>query len=363
MSTHNPRPFRAIRPAVFTLALATLSVTFCSSNTFADPPRYTLEIFTPAGNHTYSTPLGMNESGQLAGYSAAGPWEPISAPTIVADDGEIIELPAADPGYNFVYNGNESGVFVGISNRQAHAWVNGRLHPLPVPSTVFSGAARDISERGVIVGAYGEFDEIGPQHCVWTNQNAPPILLRGVSRNNASGSAWAMNSQGQIAGVSGGTEGVFFAVRWDRLRARPRKLGLLPGAFNSEAVALNNHGDVVGRSSSDTFVEAFLYSDETRDMVGLGFLPGGGSYSFAWGINDARQVVGVSSAGQATIHGFLWQDGVMHDLNDLVDSPPTGVECIASASAINNAGQIAVAVVVTTLTGSTSVMGRLTPTE
>jgi uncharacterized membrane protein len=195
---------------------------FLLVDSYAEPPRYTLEAFSPA----------------------------------------------AGPGYNFVYGANESGILVGTSDRQAHARIDGRLHALTVSDGVFSGAARDVNEQGVIVGAYGEFDESGPRHCLWPSANAPPILLRGVSRNNASGSAWAINKSGQIAGVSGGTEGVFCAVLWDRPRARPKRLGLLPGAFNSEGVAINNRGDVVGRSGGESSVEAFWYDDSRRSMGG-----------------------------------------------------------------------------------------------
>ena len=72
-------------------------------------------------------------------------------------------------------------------------------------------------------------------------------------------------------------------------------------------------------------------------MINIGTLPGI-ILSAAFDINDARQVVGRSWAtgfGRA----FIWQNGVMTDLNDLIQSVPE--VWIAVGTAINNAGQIA----------------------
>ena len=68
-------------------------------------------------------------------------------------------------------------------------------------------------------------------------------------------------------------------------------------------------------------------------MTDLGtFLAGGTSY--AYGVNNLGQVVG--SSGHP---GFLWQDGVMADLNDLI--PAGSGWDIRVARAINDSGQIA----------------------
>lgn len=66
----------------------------------------------------------------------------------------------------------------------------------------------------------------------------------------------------------------------------------------------------------------------------------GGIYSSANGINNSGQVVGESYlAGNRTAHGFLYDNGTITDLNDLID-PLTGWT-ISNAVAINNSGQIA----------------------
>ena len=74
-------------------------------------------------------------------------------------------------------------------------------------------------------------------------------------------------------------------------------------------------------------------------MIDLGVPPGfsGGS---AVAINDQMQIVGLISPEQGgSNHGFIWQDGVMRDLNDLI--PRGSGVLVTSGSAINNSGQIA----------------------
>lgn len=56
----------------------------------------------------------------------------------------------------------------------------------------------------------------------------------------------------------------------------------------------------------------------------------GGTYSYAWGINDLGQVVGNADAASGR-HAFVWQNGIMTDLD------PQGTQSVANA--INDHGQ------------------------
>src|SRR5207247_341455 len=94
------------------------------------------------------------------------------------------------------------------------------------------------------------------------------------------------------------------------------------GANNGFATGANDRGHVVGFAGQpgddpdNPRLRAFLWTrgDGIRP---LGTLPGD-VYSEAHGINERRQVVGVSCAADGNCRAFLWQHGVMTDLNTLV---------------------------------------------
>ena len=74
-------------------------------------------------------------------------------------------------------------------------------------------------------------------------------------------------------------------------------------------------------------------------MQGLGVL-GGDFASFALGINDGGVVVGQSiGPGFSTFRAFLWEKGVMTDLNSLVDANPANLS-LQLGESINSRGEI-----------------------
>ena len=54
-------------------------------------------------------------------------------------------------------------------------------------------------------------------------------------------------------------------------------------------------------------------------MQDIGALPGIG-YAQAYAINNLGLIVGESLLAENSFHAFLFQDGMMHDLNNLIDS-------------------------------------------
>jgi probable HAF family extracellular repeat protein len=105
------------------------------------------------------------------------------------------------------------------------------------------------------------------------------------------------------------------------------------------AFAINNRGQIAGKvrtADGTTYVAALWQPDGT--LTNLGILPGDFA-AFATGINNRGQVVGNNFDSSFNwSHGFIWQNGVMTDLNTLI--PADSNLFIISASNINDHGQI-----------------------
>ena len=91
-------------------------------------------------------------------------------------------------------------------------------------------------------------------------------------------------------------------------------LGTLGGA-TSQALAINERGDVVGDSSrSDGSTHGFLWRD--GKMADLGVLPGG-DFSSAQDINDRGEIAGVSGFARGARSAVVWRDGKIRALGTL----------------------------------------------
>jgi probable HAF family extracellular repeat protein len=158
------------------------------------------------------------------------------------------------------------------------------------------------------------------------------------------GAATAINDPGQVVGISGicanaiGGASAAHAVLWEN--GTPTNIGNLGGVAWNTPTAINNKGvvigfsDLPGDSAGSPNYHAFLWT-KSGGMTDLGTLPGD-TMSVAWGINAQGQVVG-QSIGSAGSRAFLWQNGVMTDLNTLVAHGPLS---LVYANDINESGEI-----------------------
>ena len=137
----------------------------------------------------------------------------------------------------------------------------------------------------------------------------------------------AINDSGQIAGWSNVEDG-YHAYRSDG--GALVDLGTLGGP-SSEATAINESGQTVGRSDLAGAGQHAFRTDAAGVMTDLGSL--NDNFSYAFGINAAGEVVGASGNG-AVDHAFRTDAaGVMRDMGTL--GGPT-----SSALAINDSGQV-----------------------
>jgi probable HAF family extracellular repeat protein len=106
---------------------------------------------------------------------------------------------------------------------------------------------------------------------------------------------------------------------------------------------ISQRGDIVGFAGDPAFpdgdiLHAFIWTAK-GGIRPLGALPGH-VHSEAYGINEKRQVVGVScDANFVDCRAFIWENGVMEDLNDL--KPASYTARLEQAKDINEAGEIA----------------------
>ncbi len=190
-----------------------------------------------------------------------------------------------------------------------------------LPGGENSSEAFAVSNAGHVVGIS---DVAGARHAfLWKDGTMIDLSVLEAGHNRSVG--YDVNDAGQVAGKSW-VDGVGSSTRPFLYDA-----GVMtnPGSFGGEygfATGINNAGDIVGLSAYATgATHAFLYSGGV--MTDLAPADG---YSRAEGINDLRQVAGVSTG-----RGFLWQDGAMQDLGDL-----NGGAGHTTAFEINNLTQV-----------------------
>src|SRR5438477_2968941 len=148
-----------------------------------------------------------------------------------------------------------------------------------------------------------------------------------------SGMVRGINNSGHVVGRSGtefntGTRGFIWSAA-NIMQALPS----LSGGDFSEAVSINELGDVVGSSNTKTHLRALLWA-RTGEMRDLGALPGD-SGARATSINRGGQVVG-SSFGPNGASAFLWTER-----EGMKSLRPVAGSDFSEATSVNNAGLIA----------------------
>jgi probable HAF family extracellular repeat protein len=229
------------------------------------------------------------------------------------------------------------------------AWENGAMHALPTLGGThgFAAAANNL---GQIVG-WAENTVRDPVTCtppqifqfravVW-GPNGNQIHELPLLPGDNSSAATAINDRGQIVGISGtcddavGGATAKHAVLWDEDTVT--ELPNFGGDEFHTPTAISERGDIAGFSNheGDVITEAFLWTPG-GGLQALGFLYDDHNLSEAFGLNERRQVVGLSCSTEC--RGFLWQDGVMHDLNLLIE--PDDRVLLTHAMDINDDGVI-----------------------
>jgi probable HAF family extracellular repeat protein len=239
-------------------------------------------------------------------------------------------------------------------------WEQSLMRELPNFPGGNNGFATGANNLGQVVG-WAENDVHDPmcvlpqvlqfRPAVW--ELGPPDQIHDLALipGDTSGAATAINDNGQIVGISGicdqavGRHTARHAVLWEN--GGVTDLGNLGAQWWNTPTAINQRGDVVGFAGDPAFVEgdivhAFMWTreDGIRHLKPLPRRTPKHVDSEAYGINEARQVVGVScDADFVDCRAVIWDHGnTPTDLNELKGGFSAQLE---SAKDINNLGQIA----------------------
>lgn len=287
----------------------------------------------PGSGMSFTT--GINDNGQVVGWSNFGG----RTEAFIYSGGVMSSLGTLGTGSSYIGSSyaadiNNAGQVVGWSDwassngtvyYRAFMYEGSMMQNLGILPGASDSVASGINNSGQVVGrSYS-----GVNNVFLYSGGAMTAL--GIS----SSPVVKINDAGQVLGNKRAGENPFIfsgGVTID--------IGSL-GGLHTWANAINNNGDVVGASDlSGTTTEAhpFFYSYSTGTMQDLGLLAAA-SQSWAEGLNDLGQVVGRSFMGNGGWHAFLYSEGLMQDLNSLVD--PDYGWVIQAATDINEYGQIA----------------------
>jgi len=261
----------------------------------------------------------ISNGGQVAGWT-----QDLKAFRVAAGGQAPVVIGAAGL-ESFAYGVNSSGLVAGTSyqNGDPHGtlWGNGG-----VAGDFGAGSfATAINDSGQVAGGNG--------HAF--------VYAGGVMRDLGTlgggswSSAYGINAAGETIGYSDTAGGAFRAFFWTA-ESGLNPLGTL-GGRNSYATSVNDHGLIAGHSTTAAGYEHAFISWGGA-LIDLGTL--GGTSSYASDINNSGAVTGYSFVpDEPNSHAFLYDNGVLIDLNSLIPAN-SGWELL-SALAINDAGQIA----------------------
>jgi probable HAF family extracellular repeat protein len=310
-----------------------------------------------AGNQTRHAALwrdgAITDLGTLGGPNSAVTWSVKSNSGLVVG---IAQTATPDPlgeawSSAAFYPGATGSGYINLG----FAWENGTMRGL---STLGgnNGFATGANSRGQIVGwaetPVHDATCVPPQQLqflpVVYGKKPSDVAALPLSAGDTSGAATGINEQGQIVGISGicdqavGRHTAKHALLWDK-DGNIIDLGNLGAPWWNTPTNINQRGDVVGFAGDPAFPEgdilhAFIWT--AKDGIQpLPALPGH-TDSEAYGINEKRQVVGISCDSDfVDCRAVMWEDGVVKDLNDY--KPATYPGRLEQAKDINEAGEIA----------------------
>jgi probable HAF family extracellular repeat protein len=305
----------------------------------------------------------LTDLGTLGGFNSSVTWNvKNTAGIIVGISQTATPEPLGEWWSSFAFYSTPNNIgFINLG----FVWENNQMRALPNFPGGNNGFATGANNLGQAVG-WAETGVHDPTCCtdgptchqvlqflpaVW--DLGPPDVIHDLPLmpGDMSGAATAINDNGQIVGISGicdqavGRHSAKHAVLWENGTVTDIYPDA-PAPWWNTATAINQRGDVVGFAGDPAFVEgevlhAFMWTreDGIRLLKPLPNRTPPHVDSEAYGINEARQVVGVScDVDQVDCRAVVWNNrNTPTDLNDFKGSY-AGV--LVLAKDINNNGEI-----------------------
>ncbi len=225
---------------------------------------------------------GINDDGAVVGsYRIEATGRRQAVVWVGAEAIELENSPEGGDAWTEAYGINRHGVIAGMAGQpnspwRAVLWSGGRMVEIADALPYDSSRARDINDRGVVVG-HGSGDDFRVQQGF--------MLQDGM---------WT-------------------------------ELPVLEGSIQGRAIAVNNRNVAVGFSFFDDdgfYLRPVMWVDGRPIQLGT-------DHGRANDINDAGQIVG-EAEGPAGDYPAMWQNGLVFDVNDLVATPGIEIDDVYS---------------------------------
>jgi probable HAF family extracellular repeat protein len=326
---------------------------FCSANRIAGllllalaasasaQDRYKIiSLPTPAGYN--SSALGLNDNGNVVGYSVQG--DKYQAFLYSHSNGSVIDVGSLGGQMNAACAINGADQVAGYSqdaNGNLSAFIYTKEGGIKAVGSLNGGVSSEafgINSSGQAVGdSQNATDDHRP--VLFDTSGVKDLNVCVAQNSNAFRTAYAINDAGQIVGRTDVDQGAIHAFLLVAPGGDLKDIGTL-GGTNSEALAINKSGEVAGDAeTAQGTPHAFLYrKGSTRD---LGVLPGFDTASFARSVNDQGEVVGDSESADQK-RAFVYNNGQMLELDKLATNlAGSGFASLDVAYGVNNRGWIA----------------------
>lgn len=315
--------------------------------------RYTLTDLGTLGG-TFSQAFGVNDKGWVVGFSTTE--GDVGLHAFLWRDGVMIDLGTlggSEPlPFSLALSINNRGEIAGLSETSiadplGEDFCGDFLICLPV---VWSGGVSTTlptlgGNNGVAIAINGRGDVVGRTETLQLDTACPPsfsvspslwekesIHQLPITPGDTHGQVDAISDNGQAAGFTYDCQtGSFHPVLWQNGKVTDITVSNLA----IEPDDINNRGELTGTGGDANGEHAFLWKNGVATI--LETLPDT-TDSHGNSINDKGQVAGQSCSANGDCTVFIWQNGVVRDLNVLA-TPSSGLFAVDPGK-INARGQI-----------------------